>query len=146
MEQVETSMDLEMQPPDEHLPINEARDDGWETEDEDEEDSTTGSRLFEKYLDGMDNDKGKSAYRNKRAPDYTARLALEQQNWKDLEGDLMQAYLAWKEEGPPSEEECEDAEFFSCYVIEIKGMLFNNLCPRQMFISFRKGLEPDDSV
>lgn len=109
----EISMQVDIPAPDEPLPDNRMEEDGWETEEEEEE-------VFVHGLGDVDIESRKRSNRFTTKIDYKARLIEEQRQWKDLEESLAAVYMLWRTSGPFEESEA-DTDWFSCKMVSLKG-------------------------
>jgi hypothetical protein len=89
---------------------------------DDEEEPATGEEVYQYYLEEHSEGYRTQGTRIKLTPDYKGRLENERKNWKLQEEELVRAYMEWKANGPLSEEQEEDRDWFTCKVCKISGM------------------------
>ena len=117
-------MDIDIDLPQEPLPIDTAHDeDPWE----DEEDDPTND-IFQNYFDELNT----CSIRNgsqRTAQDYRLRINNEHINWKAQEDFLTTAYIEWRAKGRDLKVEGEEMDWFHCELWSIHGEPFySTLC------------------
>lgn len=108
-------MEVDTPAPNEPIPEEAIEQDGWETEDEDNDE------VFVHCLGDEDKDRRKRSIRFTTRIDYKARLVEEKRQWKEMEDQLVSAYMQWTTSGSFSETEEADTDWFSCKMISLSS-------------------------
>jgi hypothetical protein len=122
---------MEEEPPDEPLPLISDLNNGNDDDDDDDDNwidvddqvKTSGEVLYQHFLDERNSISRPFASRGKEPQDYATRLAKEQANWEAQKEELTEAYMAFRVNGSLMEEEGEGTDWFTCKIIDIKGMI-----------------------
>jgi hypothetical protein len=122
--------DIDMgDPTEEPLPFD-GGDESWHTDNEEGEDGAKdGEEIIQHYLGDHSNENRHQMHCSGQTVSYRERLEWEQKNWRDIQAELVDAYMGFMLNGPTNGQgnsiaDGEVYKWFTCEVSTLQGAVY----------------------